>query len=85
MGLCDGGTIGALLGHRPDNATHGRSVRLRKHIHWHSQSVIARVRQWTDLQGGVQGVNLGGSSGLTVNTRSKKIPFLSISQRVGYD
>ena len=39
------------------------------------------------LGGGIgEGVNLGGgSSGVTKNTRSKKIPFLCISQRVGYD
>ena len=48
--------------------------------------LISRDRQWTDLQGGIgEGVNLGGSSGVTKNTRSKKIPFLCISQRVGYD
>ena len=36
--------------------------------------------------GGIgEGVNLGGSSGVTKNTKSKKIPFLCISQRVGYD
>ena len=48
--------------------------------------LVAGIANGPTSRGGIgEGVNLGGSSGVTKNTRSKKIPFLCISQRVGYD
>ena len=48
--------------------------------------VLSGIANDPTSRGGIgEGVNLGGSSGVTKNTRSKKSSFLCISQRVGYD